>query len=132
LEKNIEEKQERTILETIQVGGVVAWVIVVLGAFGVLLVLMRGLIFASAGLGGQRLTEELAALVAQGQLQAAQALAAQRKGASARVLAADHRARAARQRQGFARPRVAQRTSRMDGFYVQTISPTFRRIIGIG
>ena len=92
LEKNIEEKQERTILETIQVGGVVAWVIVVLGALGVLLVLARGLIFASSGFGGKRLTEALERLIADGQLEAAQRLAAQHKGASARVLTATTRA----------------------------------------
>ena len=88
LDKNLEPKQARTWVQTVQVGGLVAWVIVALGALGVLLVLARGLIFAASGAGAQRLLAELGPLIDQGQLELALARARGARGAVARVLEA--------------------------------------------
>lgn len=88
LDKNIEEKQARTWLETIQLGGLVAWVIVGLGALGVLLVLARAALFLWSGAGTRRLLDELEGLVQRGELEAALKRCAASRGASARVLGA--------------------------------------------
>ncbi len=84
--KRIEPKHERGVVETIEAGGVIAWVIVGLGAVALVLVLLRLMTLVLTGAGGRRLSTRVAELVATGRLDEALALARRARGAMARVL----------------------------------------------
>ena len=75
LEKGAEQKQEETVLEFLEGGGVIGWVIVGLGGVATLLILIRVIILllASAGIGGWM--KVLVPLVERGKFSEAQQLA---------------------------------------------------------
>lgn len=87
LEKNIEQKKEKTALETIEAGGIVAWVIVVLGLIGLALVILRGLVFALTALKGRSLLKTIEPMITEEQFADA-AKACHGQGAFGRVVGA--------------------------------------------
>lgn len=84
-EKAVAEEAEATWLDTINAGGIIAWVIVVLGAIALLLALLRVVLLLMARTPG-RVVDEVSDAVRTGALQHAHALLKQAKGATARVM----------------------------------------------
>ncbi|MCH9699656.1 MAG: MotA/TolQ/ExbB proton channel family protein [Gammaproteobacteria bacterium] len=87
-EKAIEEKQEKTIVETINDGGVIAWIIIALGTIALLLVIVRTLYLWQSSLSAGRLASEVSDLVSNGKTDAALQQCKQTKGSIAQVLSA--------------------------------------------
>ena len=88
LEKSVEQKAEKTWLEVVKSGGVIAWVIVVLGFLAVLMIVARIFILLRAGSRTDRLLEQVVEHVGKGETERALEICKPRKGAAARVLAA--------------------------------------------
>lgn len=86
LEKGVEEKKDKTPLEIIESGGVIAWVIVALGALGLLMMLVRIFILIRAGSRTDRLLEKLKAQMMIGGNVEALNICRKARGAAARVL----------------------------------------------
>ncbi len=88
LEKAITAKKSKTFLEEVQAGGLIAWVIVALGALGLLMVIVRALTLMMVGAKTESLTREVMELVERGKVRAAQERVERARGAVARVLTA--------------------------------------------
>lgn len=88
LEKGVEEKKDKTPLEVIESGGIIAWVIVCLGAVGLLMMLVRVWILARASSRTDRLLGKLREAMVNGTREEALQICRKAKGASARVLKA--------------------------------------------
>lgn len=88
LDKNIEPKANKTALSIVRAGGLIAWVIVGLGALALLLLLLRVVILSTAGARSGGLMTRVETLVAKRSHEAALALCQRRRGSLARVLAA--------------------------------------------
>lgn len=86
LDKQVEEQQGKTWLETIQAGGVIAWVIVVIGLLALLLVVFRTFKLAFASRGVDAFADILSAVRA-GEYSRALKAAEDANGPTARVLA---------------------------------------------
>jgi biopolymer transport protein ExbB len=86
LDAPVEEQQEKTWLDIVNSGGVIAWVIVALGALGVLLVLLRALILWRAGANARGLVGSVAHKIVTGDIDAARKHCEQAGGSAARVL----------------------------------------------
>ncbi len=86
LDKGIESRQKQTTWEHVAAGGVIAWVIVVLGLAGLLMVLARTLTLLRSGSGIDALVARLSAMIAHEDRPAALAHCEKRRGAAARVL----------------------------------------------
>ncbi len=86
LEKGVEEKREKTPLEVIESGGIIAWVIVALGGLGLVMMLLRILILMRAGSRTERLLRRLKDALSSGTPEEASAVCRNAKGAAARVL----------------------------------------------
>lgn len=86
LDKAVEQQHEKTWLEIVNSGGIIAWVIVALGVLGVLLVLGRVFILWRAGANTKDLIDHAGKLVVAGKLDEALAYCKQTPGAAARVL----------------------------------------------
>ena len=86
--KEAPEAGDKTLMEVIESGGVIAWVIVALGALAVVLVVARMVFLYRAGSRNQSLTAAVAEQVAQGDVQGALALCERSRSAAGRVLAA--------------------------------------------
>lgn len=87
LDKPIAERAERTLSDVMDGGGVVGWVIVLLGALAMLLAAVRAVVLALAGRGGG-VVDSVAAAVSAGDLEAARGLVASGATPIARVLSA--------------------------------------------
>lgn len=87
LDKAIEEQKEKTWLDIVNSGGVIAWVIVGLGILGLLLVLGRVLILWRAGANTRGLVSEVGKMVVAGDLHGARHHVENASGSTARVLA---------------------------------------------
>lgn len=85
IDKPVAEKAEKTILGTIQAGGVVAWVIVALGLLALLLAFWRVTILLMNGTPG-RIVDDVARAVAAGHYGRAKTTVEGARGATARVL----------------------------------------------
>jgi biopolymer transport protein ExbB len=85
VEKAVEQKQEKGWVDTIRAGGVIAWVIVVLGAIAVLLALLRVLLLLAART-PKRVVDEVCDAVARKRLQHARRVLDGARGSTARVL----------------------------------------------
>ncbi len=85
VEKAVEEQKEKTALETVEAGGVIAWVIVALGALAALLAMLRVLILALAST-RKRVIDEVCELVAAGRLEAARTRVEKARGSTAKVV----------------------------------------------
>ena len=88
LNKPIEESEDRGILGTIQDGGTIAWVIVALGLFAVLMVILRSFFLQRANSSTDKVLAETKADLEQGKRDQALQTCQQYGGATGRVMAA--------------------------------------------
>ena len=86
--KNFEAPKEKTVLQIIESGGIIAWVIVGLGCFALLLIMVRALLLALAGTNTESLWTEVKDAVAAGKHVDVGAHCQQKRGAGARLLSA--------------------------------------------
>lgn len=85
-DENVEPSKEKTWLDTINSGGVIAWVIVGMAAVGLVLVLLRCGILALAGFRARRTIRSIRGLIEEGERGRAAAACKQQSGPAARVL----------------------------------------------
>jgi len=88
LDKEVEAKQEKSALEIIQSGGSVAWVIVILGLFALVLVGLRISFLKKASSDTDRVGEDVKGFIEKGLLNEAIARCGEYRNATSRVLAA--------------------------------------------
>lgn len=86
LDKGIDPPKKQTGIEHVASGGVIAWVIVVLGLVGLLMVIARTVTLARSGSGIDTLVCRLTPLVARGDHEAALTCCKGQRGAAARML----------------------------------------------
>lgn len=86
--ENYEPRQAKTPIEVVRAGGAIAWVIVGLGAFGLLLILLRALLLLIARSPTESLLKAVEPAVRQKRYAAAADALAAHRGAGARVMAA--------------------------------------------
>lgn len=86
--KAVEEKKEKTLLEEIEEGGEIAWVIVCLGLFAIFLIIGRILLLVLASHGKSVIVNKAVSLLQQNRKDEALTFCEQSKGPFARVLAA--------------------------------------------
>jgi biopolymer transport protein ExbB len=86
LTKEISERKEKTALEVINSGGIIGWVIVVLGAFAVLLVLIRYIYLQSASGDINRLYKKVQGHVSNGEIEKALEISHSKKTSIANVM----------------------------------------------
>jgi len=86
-QKAIEEKTGRSLVELINSGGIIAWIIVGLGLLAALLVALRIIFLRSASASTGQVATQVGDLVHQGQLDAALRACKKLKGSTARVVA---------------------------------------------
>ncbi len=84
----VSDKTSQTVIEHIHTGGVIGWVIVVMGLFAVLLSLLRAFFLRNASAATGILVEAVAPSVQAGKLDQAIDICKQNKGSTARVLTA--------------------------------------------
>jgi len=84
--KAIDEKAEKTWLSVIDSGGIIGWVIVSLGAFGLVLVVIRTVLLQMNNSASRTFEQTVISLVSNGKLGDAEKFCQQSKGAIARVL----------------------------------------------
>lgn len=85
--KAIEEKQEKTVLSVIQSGGIIAWIIVGLGLFALLLIILRFGFLKAASASTEKLLNKVVSKIKSNDLDGAIQIASKKKSSSARVLA---------------------------------------------
>lgn len=86
-QKAIEEQAGKTILSVIQSGGLIAWIIVGLGALAAILILLRTIFLRGASASTGRVQDEVGSLVSEGKLDAALKACKKLKGSTSRVVA---------------------------------------------
>jgi len=86
LDEEVDQKAEETWYQTVQNGGIVAWVIVGLGLLGVLMVLARAVTLAWTGSNARRVVREVTGQVADGQSSDALEYCEEASGAASRIL----------------------------------------------
>ncbi len=86
--KAIEEHASKSVLSVINSGGTIAWIIVVLGLFGLVLIVLRLLFLRSAGAATGKIVPEVGNLVRMGEIKVALDACKNFKGSTARVVAA--------------------------------------------
>lgn len=86
--KPIEEKQGKGVIETIEAGGTIAWIIAALGLGGVLLILLRLIFLRAASADTGKILGEVGDLVKKGRISEALESCKRRKGATSRVVSA--------------------------------------------
>lgn len=84
----IEETAGKTILSVIESGGTIAWIIVALGALGLVLIILRLMFLRRAGAATSNIVATVGGLIRQGNIEAAMAACKTFKGSTARVVAA--------------------------------------------
>ncbi|WP_420427823.1 MotA/TolQ/ExbB proton channel family protein [Algiphilus sp.] len=84
----VADSGDKTVLEVIESGGAIAWIIVVLGGIAALLALLRFIFLTRAGANTQTISEKVGNLVASGKPQEALAVCEKTGGATAKVVAA--------------------------------------------
>jgi len=87
LNKEIEAKKEKTAIDVINEGGVIGWIIVGLGLFGLLLIILRFVFLQQSSASTGKLAERLKTLVKAGNQQEALEVCRRMKSAPARVVA---------------------------------------------
>ncbi len=86
--KEIEDKTEKTVYSVIDSGGIIGWVIIGLGLFGLLLALLRSIFLMGAGSATGPLAKATIVQLKEGGQEQALAFLKDKKGATARVLKA--------------------------------------------
>lgn len=84
----IEEQAGKTILSVIESGGTIAWIIVALGALGLVLIILRLMFLHRAGAATNNIVAKVGGLVRQGNIEAAMVACKTFRGSTARVVAA--------------------------------------------
>lgn len=85
-QKEVEDRTEKTVVDVINSGGIIGWVIVGLGIIGALLMLVRAYLLATAGAKKDRITQAIAPSIVQCDISGAQEKLKSFKGSTARVL----------------------------------------------
>lgn len=88
LKKEVEYAEDKTILEIINDGGIIGWIIVVLGLIGLLLVFIRFILLSNAGSRTESLANFVARKVESGDIEGAMRDIENKKSSIARVLKA--------------------------------------------
>jgi len=88
LDKEIEFKKEKTVMDTVKAGGVIGYIILGLGLFGFLLIMMRVGLLSKSGSNVEVLTKTVVEKLNTGSVTAAQEAIKEYKGSTARVLKA--------------------------------------------
>lgn len=86
--KAIEESAGKTILSVIESGGTIAWIIVALGALGLVLIILRMMFLRRAGAANVNIVSTVGGLVRKGEIEAALEACKKFKGSTSRVVAA--------------------------------------------
>jgi biopolymer transport protein ExbB len=86
LDKGVEKRKEKTALDIVQSGGVIAWVIVGLGCFSLLMMLLRTLLLLRSRANTGRLVEKLEPLLEKDRIDDAIQLCRKSRSAAGRVL----------------------------------------------
>ncbi|MBL4773007.1 MAG: MotA/TolQ/ExbB proton channel family protein [Alcanivoracaceae bacterium] len=84
--KSIEEKQDKTVLSVIDSGGLIAWIIVVLGIFASILILLRSWFLKSASSSTEKILIKIVDSIDSNNMEGAIAIAKSKKSSSSRVL----------------------------------------------
>jgi len=88
LDKEVEFKKEKTVGDTVRAGGVIGYIILALGALGMLLIVFRVMLLSKSGSNVEKLTATVVENMKQGGVPAAQEAIKGYKGSTARVLKA--------------------------------------------
>jgi len=88
IEKAVEERKEKTVADIVEGGGVIGWVIIVIGFVAMLMVLARIVILMRAAANTEHLVDQLAPLVQRRDIDKAIAVCAKTRNAAGRVLQA--------------------------------------------
>ncbi len=88
LDKDVEYTKEKTINDTIKAGGVIGYIILGLGAFGLLLLLLRVIFLAGAGTNVKKITDIVSTKLESGDPDGAYKAIENFKGSTARVIRA--------------------------------------------
>ena len=86
--REVTDQAKKTVLSTIQSGGSIAWIIVLLGVVALVLIALRAVFLKSASASTATVIDEIGGLVKSGQIDQALALCKEAKNATARVVAA--------------------------------------------
>ncbi|MEM6369219.1 MAG: MotA/TolQ/ExbB proton channel family protein [Myxococcota bacterium] len=87
IDGRVDDEVEETILKHINDGGAIAWVIVGLGLFGLLLAAVRAFLLSQAASGAQQVESAVLGMVRKGQYADAASTASRMKGSASRVVA---------------------------------------------
>ncbi len=88
LDKEVEFKKEKTVEDTVRAGGVIGYIILALGALGMLLIVLRIFLLSKSGSNVEKLTKTVVEKLNAGGVSAAQDAIKGFKGSTARVLKA--------------------------------------------
>ncbi len=88
LDKAVDRREKATVIDTINLGGVIGWIIVILGVGAALMILMRSRFLYQAASRRDAILDEVTPLVTQGKFTEAENICKAGKGATARVLKA--------------------------------------------
>ena len=88
LDKDVEYRQEKTLQDTVKGGGVIGYIILGLGAFGVLLLVLRAIFLIGAGTNVKNITDIVSSKLEAGRGDEAYAAIEHFKGSTARVIRA--------------------------------------------
>ena len=86
--KEVEDLREKTVVDTIDSGGLIGWVIVALGAIGLLLALLRSFFLTGASSTAENLAKSALSELLEGGKEGALTYLKEKKGSTARVLKA--------------------------------------------
>ena len=88
LDKEVEFKKEKTVMDTVVAGGVIGYIILALGLLGVFLIVLRILLLSKSGANVENLTKTVVEKLKSGGVDDAQKAIKEYKGSTARVLRA--------------------------------------------
>ena len=86
--KAIEEQAGKTVLSVINSGGSIAWIIIALGALGLVLIILRLIFLRNAGAATGKIVSKVGKLVRKGRIEDALTTCKKFKGSTARIVAA--------------------------------------------
>jgi biopolymer transport protein ExbB len=84
--KQIEEKQDKTVLSVIESGGIIAWIITVLGIFALLLVMLRFWFLKKASSSTEKVLNKIVQNIENEDMETAISVANNKKSSSSRIL----------------------------------------------
>ncbi|MFK8011708.1 MAG: MotA/TolQ/ExbB proton channel family protein [Marinicellaceae bacterium] len=84
--KQIEEKQDKTVLSVIESGGIIAWIITILGLFALLLIVLRFWFLKRASSSTEKILNKVVTNIENEDMEAAIKVATKKKSSSSRIL----------------------------------------------